>query len=470
MPVYVGVRNLKKRIYLNFLGVILLCATLLSVSVSGVVYNAIRNREIAAIKDRAVLVADLLNKGLGEQYADNKFSDYANYDADIARITVIAPDGTVLLDNKAGAASLENHGDRDEFREALKTGRGEATRYSTTLGADTYYYAILLDDGNVLRISKTMSRITGIFISVLPAIAAVTVLVLLLANSVARRLTRNILGPLNSIDFNAEDPNVYDELLPYVKKINQQKGEIDRQINMVKKRADTIEVITSGMREGLILLDISGFVLAINKSASDIFHKRGIEGKDIRHICRDLEFREGVRACLDGSHAEIVFKRGIKIYNVFFSPVCDGDEISGGVILFLDVSDKHKAEQQRREFSANVSHELKTPLTTISALAEMIENGMAKKGDIQSFGGKIYAQTKRLISIIDDIIKLSEFDEGKTTREHSDFDLYELTQSIVEVLRDKANEKRTTVSITGERFHVAANIQMIDERAPLQPD
>jgi two-component system phosphate regulon sensor histidine kinase PhoR len=211
---------------------------MLSALVCGIVYNAIHSRELSAIKDRAVLASDLLNSGRGY----DEFTDYANYDTDAARVTIIGADGAVLLDNKADAATLENHGDREEFRQALQTGRGEATRYSRTLGAETYYYAIRLADGNVLRVSKTTGHILGVFTAMLPPIAGVTAVVMLLALILARRLTKNIVGPLNSIDFDGDSAhNVYDELLPFVKKIDQQKTEIANQIVLLKNRAYTID-------------------------------------------------------------------------------------------------------------------------------------------------------------------------------------------------------------------------------------
>jgi len=450
---------MKKRIYINFLGLILLCALLLSASVSGIVYNAIRNREMDAIRDRAVLAADLLNSAGQIGY----FTDFMNLDPGASRITIIAPDGLVLLDNKADAVALENHGDREEFIQAIQTGRGEAMRYSRTLGAETYYYAIRLDDGNVLRVSKTMERITGVFTAVLPAIAVVTFLVLLLANIVTRRLAKNILDPLSNIDFDGDNANVYEELLPYVKKIDQQKREITQQIALLKNRADAIEAITDNMKEGLILIDKVGFVLTANNSALDIFHVGDMKRKNTLQICRSVEFNEGVKKCLSGISKELIFEHGSKVYDVFFSPVRDDEKVTGGVILLLDISEKHAAEKQRREFSANVSHELKTPLTTISALAEMIENGMAKEGDVKEFAGKISVQSKRLMNIIEDIIRLSEFDEGEIVAEYTDFDLYELAQSVVDVLKERADEKQIPVEIAGERFHVTANRQMIDE-------
>ena len=432
---------------------------MLSAAVSGLVYNAMRNREMDAIKDRANLVADLLNKAV--DYAG--FTDYANDDSGASRITIISADGTVLLDNKANAATLENHGDRVEFQQARQTGRGEAARFSATLGAETYYYAIRLSDGNVLRISNTMSNMAGVSTSVMPAIAVVTALVMLLANILARRLTKNIINPLANIDFDGDNTNIYDELLPYVKKIDQQKTEIAKQIGMLQNRADMIEIITGNMNEGLILIDKNGMLLAINKSASDIFREKDMPaGKSIFHLGRDLEFQKNVKDCLAGVNAEMALSRYGKIYSVYFSPFRDR-EVTGGVILFHDISEKHEAEKQRKEFSANVSHELKTPLTTIFATAEIINSGMAGEEDVRAFAGKITVQAKRLINIIEDIIKLSEFDEGTIIAEYSEFDLYELSFSVAEALQQKADEKQVTVEITGARFDVKANKQMIDE-------
>jgi len=452
---------MRKRIYLNFLVLILLCVVMLSAAVSGIFYDVMKKQEMAAIRDRAQLAADLLNHGL--KATGDRFTDYSNYSADTARITVIAPDGTVLLDNRATAASMENHGGRQEFRQAIETGFGEITRFSTTLRTDTYYYAIRLDDGNVLRVSKTMGSIVGVFGSVLPALIGVAVLILLVANIVAHRLTKKILHPLEWIDFSGENVAAYDELIPYMKKIDQQKREINAQIAALKNRADTIEVITGNLKEGLILIDKEGIVLISNKSAEDIFNDTEMAQKSILHVCRDMEFQQGVRQCLSGANMETVLHRGGNIYNVYFNPVLNGDRIGGGIILLFDITGRYESEKQRREFSANVSHELKTPLTSISALAEMIENGMAKEDDIKGFAGKISIQAKRLISIIEDIIRLSEFDENKTGRNYTEFDLYELAGSVIETLRDEANRKHVAVSVSGESLRIDADKNMIDE-------
>jgi len=450
---------MKKRIYFSFLGLILLSILLLSASVSVIFFNVNQNQEKAAVRDRAVLAADLLNRGVGG--ADVFYNDYANYNADTARVTVVAPNGTVLLDNKADAASLENHGGREEIQQALQAGSGEITRYSITAGYDTYYYAVLLDDGNVLRVSKTMSHINKVFSAVWPAIAAVTVLVLLLANMLARRLTRKILIPLNWIDFEGDNTAAYDELVPYMKKINQQKHEIAAQMTALRSRADTIEIITGNMKEGLILIDRAGTTLIANKSAAELFREEQMEQKHILNICRNMEFQQGVKECLSGGNAEIIFEQDEKTYNVYFSPAQGHDGLTGGVILFFDVTERMGAEKQRREFSANVSHELKTPLTSISALSEMIGNGMAKEDDIKGFAEKISEQAKRLIDVINDIIKLSEFDEGKADRGREVFDLYALAETAAGTLRD--NGKGVQIYLSGERFDITANRRMIDE-------
>jgi len=416
------------------------------------------SREIASVNDSTNMIADFMNRGM-----TGDALDYIGQNRGPLRMTVITPDGTVLLDNTANAEIMENHSDRAEIIEAFLTGSGQATRYSDTLRAETYYYAVLLENGNVLRLSKTMENINRIFMGMLPIVVVVTIFVLLLANFLARRLTNHIVRPFENIVEDGDMTPVYDEILPYIKKINKQKREISGHVAVLKNRYNTIAAIAGSIKEGLIIIDRTGQILIASRSASDIFHEDDMDKKNILHICRDVAFNEGVKKCLSGMSAEITFERAGRVYDVFFSPLHDGGKINGGVILMLDISEKYAAEKQRREFSANVSHELKTPLTTVSMLAEMIENGMAQEGDIKGFAGKISAQTSRTINLIDNIIRLSEFDENKVAAAHCDFDLYELTVAVVEALQERADEKRVSVDITGERFHVTANRQMIDE-------
>lgn len=450
---------MKKRIYLSFISLILLSALLLSAAVSIIVFNVLKNQEEAAIRDRAVLIADFLNRGA--EGAEFQFSEYFNYHPDVARLTIIAYDGTVLLDNKVSAKTMENHGDREEFIAALETGSGEMIRYSDTLRNDTYYYAIRLDNGNVLRISKTLNNINSIFSAVWPVLAVITAFILLLANFAASLLTRLIVKPFEFIDFDNGNMSVYDELAPFIKRINQQKTKIDAQIDTLKNRADTIEIITSNMKEGLILVDKTGIILIANHSAGEVFHENEMSQKHILNICRDLEFQKGVKQCLFGENTDIIYQIDDKIYNIHFSPARNESGIIGGVILFFEMTEKYEAEKQRREFSANVSHELKTPLTSISALSEMIGNGMAKQEDVQGFAVKISEHSERLIDVINDIIKLSEFDEGKADQSTEIFDLYELAETVADALKE--NGKNVTITISGERYRITANRRMIDE-------
>ncbi|MDR2558579.1 MAG: hypothetical protein LBC86_03410 [Oscillospiraceae bacterium] len=449
---------MKNRIFFNFLGLILLCVLLTSVSVSLLAHNVGKRQEIAAIRDRAVLAADLLNSSAdGSDYVD-----YYNHRAETARITIIAPDGTVLLDNKADASLMENHAGREEFIQATESGSGEITRFSETLREETYYYAVLLDNGNVLRVSKNTGKINTVFDAVMPGIAAVAVLILILAAMLARRLAKNILAPLNWIDFTGENIAAYDELVPYMKKIDRQKREINAQITALEEKAGTIEAIMTNMREGVLLLDRNQMILMANKSVSE-FIGGGIDytGKSILEAVRAVDFTECVKKAFSGERCSLTTITGRRAAEIFFSPVKSCGKVDGLIILFFDVTEKYESEKQRREFSANVSHELKTPLTSISGLSELLENNMVKAEDVSGFGAKISKQAKRLINIINDIIKLSEFDEAKADKEKEIFELYALAESVINAF--PANSKGVKINLSGSRFDVSANRLMLDE-------
>ena len=375
------------------------------------------------------------------------------------RVSIIDETGTVTYDNMAAPETMENHLDRPEVTDALRNGRGESERFSDTLGETTRYYAMRTADGNVLRLALTTNSMARLMRGFIPVVLFCLLLAACLTLVIARRLTKRITEPINSIDLDAPELTEYDELLPFMKKIEQQKREINAQVAAFQNRADTIEDITGNMREGLILLDRNGTVLTANKSVSELFGDA--IGKSILSVCRDIEFQTGVKQCLSGGNTEIIFERNDKVYSVHFNPA--HNNMGGAVILFFDVTARHESERQRREFSANVSHELKTPLTSISAYAELIENGMAKEEDIQGFASKILTQAKRLICVIDDIIRLSEFDEGNIRDEYTEFDLRELALYVIDVLREKAENKHIGVSVTGGRFSIKANRQMIDE-------
>ena len=448
---------MKKRIFLSFFWLILACVLILSTALSFLFQRAAIKNEKAAIMDSAILLSNLLDSGLT---GDLGYEDYIHRDPDAPRVTVISPDGTVLVDSRAYASRLENHSDRPEIIDALKTGAGESLRPSDTMRADMYYYAIRLEDGNILRLSKPISDMSHVFTVLLPVAVSVTGLILLLCVVTTRRLTALIIDPIESIDFEGESVHVYDELAPYMKKIDQQKRDIEEKLSALTERADTIEAITGNMKEGLILIDNKGEALTANNSARGIFGD-GMEHKNILYICRDLDFTNAVNRCLSNESVELRMELAGRIYNVYMSPVFSNGHASGALILFQDATERHQAEKQRREFSANVSHELKTPLTTISALSEMMESGMAKDDDIKAFAARISEQAGRLLTLIDDIIRLSEFDEGGVVKENTVFSIYELAETVINALRDSASG--TELILTGETFDISANRRMIDE-------
>jgi len=457
---------LQKRIFLNFAGLILICVVLLAVSFGLLFFRAAQSHEMDGVRDKAYLVAGLINQG--------NFEYIQSLDSGGTRITIISPDGWVLSDSHAGVDLTVSRNNRTEFIQAIAYGSGEAIRSSDTLGTETFYYAIRLHDESVLRLSRTLYSLGEVVISSLPGLVAVTIIILVLAYLIAHRLTRKIVKPLAQVDFDnigtfadsALSEPLYEELWPYIKKIDYQKHEIANQLMILESRAETIEAIVGNMREGLVMLDEKGLVMTANKGALDIFEiscKDDIVHKNTRHFYRDPEFIKAVKKCLGGAHLEMNFTRNDKVYNVFLNPVIYDEKSRGAIIFFLDTTEQSKAETQRREFTANVSHELKTPLTTILALSEMMANGMAKADDVSDFSSKISNHAKRLMNIIGDIIRLSEFDENKAQKDFSTFDIYELAKLVIANLQEKAAEKSITIKLIGQPLKIRANSRLLDE-------
>ena len=314
-------------------------------------------------------------------------------------------------------------------------------------------------------IESNNGQISYLAVAITVSVAAVFA-VLIAANYASRKITEKILASLENIGLDKKNTAAYDELMQFTVNVEEQKRTYEARINELSDRTDTIEKITESMQEGLILIGRDGTILSSNKSAFRIFGDN-INKRNVRHICRDAGFQKALSKCIAGDNAEMRMERDDRMFIVFLSPVFSGKTTQGAVILFHDATESHFAEKQRREFSANVSHELKTPLTTISALSEMIAQGMAKDEDIKVFAGRVTEQAGRLLVLIEDIIRLSEFDEGaadangKTNREVTSFDLWELAETVINALRDNSNS--VEIQLTGERFDISANIRMIDE-------
>lgn len=367
------------------------------------------------------------------------------------RITLIAPDGTVLYDNAANTSSMENHAGRPEVKSAFETGAGEATRISSTIGEQTFYHAVRLPDGNILRVAGTTDSIYASLLACLPFTLLAVALIAALSAFIARRRTQRITKPINTLDLEKPLSNeVYEELSPLLTRIEKQRRQITAHMEELKTRQDELSAITANMSEGLILLNKSGTVLSVNKSAARLY---GINsdyvGRDMLTIDRSQTVRELLKGASFGKHAETTKEISGRKYQLIANPVLKSGEINGIVLLMFDITERSQAEQMRREFTANVSHELKTPLQSIMGSAELLKNRMVKPADIPGFVDRIYSEACRLVALIDDIIRLSRLDEQDGELPLEDVDLIALAQDVAEQLNEQARERSVTVEVHG---------------------
>ena len=367
------------------------------------------------------------------------------------RLTWIGADGGVKYDSRRDADSLENHAQREEVAEALETGSGESTRYSTTLLQKTIYLARRLSDGTVLRISVSRQTVGVLALGMVQPVLAVLLCALVLSGFVAKRLSRRIVEPLNTLDLDHPLENdVYDELTPLLKRISSQRREIDAQMQTLSRRTEEFAQVTGSMREGLVLLDAKGCILSMNPAAAAIFGAQTpCAGADFLTVERSHEMSTAIERAQSGGHSEMRMERAGREYQFDISRI----EAGGTVILAFDVTEQEYAERSRREFTANVSHELKTPLQGIIGSAELIENGMVKPADLPRFAGHIHAEAARLVTLIDDIIRLSQLDEGGALPTE-EVDVYTQAAEAVKSLQSAAAAKDVTLTLTGESTRI----------------
>lgn len=452
---------MKKRIYLNMCLLTLISVVLTTLLLLLTFYNVFNDQMAKVMKSKAVFFAESIN------YSTDKLAyiHSLNLTNEDTRLSIIAQNGSVIFDSFKNNTDMENHIDRPEIITAFEIGQGEGTRFSSTLGEKTYYYAIKLEDGTVLRFAKTTHSIYGIFIRILPIIVVTTILIFLFCNFIACKLTKRIIDPINNIEFSQEQDDIYQELSPFIRTITQQKEQIHEQIKTLEDRKNTLKTITENMKDGMIILDKKGVVLSANKSAVELFHASlgDYAGRNIVEFVRNAELLDNIKQALLGQRCNTTLNFDKKVMQVFLSPVFEEQEINGVIALFLDITEKADTEKIRREFSANVSHELKTPLTTILGLSEMIENGMVKTQDINNFVIKIKNETSRLIDLVENIIRISELDEKKCDSQFEQFNLVALAELIVDSLRLAAEEKGVNLKIVGDDFAVTANKTMIHE-------
>lgn len=368
------------------------------------------------------------------------------------RITWINNDGTVKFDSDATADKMENHLNREEFKEALQNGTGESIRTSDTLSEKTMYCAKLLSDGSVIRVSTNQYTVWILLLNMFQPLAIVIIIALVLSYSIAFFASKKIVMPINELALeNVEAVSTYEEIEPLVHRISHQNRVIREQIKELKRTQAEFNTITSNMKEGLIIVDTQGKILSYNKSAVKLLNITSIKDKNLRDLNIDKQFTDDITLALDGVHTNEVIKFGDRYLNIYCTPVDVDGKIKGAVAVLLDVTEKHQRDMLRREFSANVSHELKTPLTAILASAEIIEAESTPQETSVHFAGNIKKETNRLITLVNDIIKLSNLDDKSVLMETEDVDLYELAKNVKDTLTPIADNCKVKLELYGEK-------------------
>lgn len=382
------------------------------------------------------------------------------------RITLIDPDGTVEYDNAAAASDMSNHLQRPEVQAAMQNGEGSDVRESDTLGEQIFYAAVLLEDGSILRVARTTDSVVGLVMIYIPYIISICIVIAGIAFLLARLLSHEIVEPINNL--NLEDPlaqDIYEELSPLVSRIARQNSSIEAAMQSLKEQKEEFSAITEHMSEGLIVVDCCGLVLSINGLAKKVFDVRGddYQNHNILRLNRSVAMQNVVETALEGHDGEGMFQRNGRTYQLLSNPVYVEEKQRGVIILLLDVTEKEAAERQRREFTANVSHELKTPLQSISGYAEILQNGMVNTEDVPRFSERIYKEAQRLIRLVEDIIQLSQLDEGPASDRKEAVPLRSLAEEVVSRLGQVAEQKEISLSVSGEETVVMGSRQILDE-------
>ena len=392
-----------------------------------------------------------------------------NVARDSFRITVVDRQGTVLFDSDNNAGEMENHLSRPEIQAALAGQTGLDVRQSATMDQDTVYYAAQLDSDTVLRVSLQTRSVEAVFLSVVPLMLAVLVVMVVMSVWLSSRLTRRLLQPIQRLSENLDAPDSlegYQELEPFFARIREQNHLIREQMDHLRAERDTISTITSNMREGLLLLNQDRQVLSYNRGALELLQapQGEYEGKSVLTISRVPELGSCVEQALAGRNADLVVPQGDRYCHIFANPVTgNGGGVCGVILLLLDVTEQQRAERIRREFTANVSHELKTPLTSISGIAEIIKGGLVKPQDIPGFADDIYGEAQRMIRLVEDILRLSQLDEGGSSLQTEEVDLYHLAQEVAGRLTPAAVKGQVTLEVTGGPVRISGVRQLLDE-------
>ncbi|WP_303129133.1 sensor histidine kinase [Ruminococcus callidus] len=449
-----------RKIFQSIIAVVISVLLLSLALITGVLYNHFETTML----DQLRTTAQFAEQGVEQE----GMAYFDSLHAQNCRVTWIAADGTVKYDNRSNPKTMENHADRQEVREAMENDSGTSVRRSSTLSEHTMYYAKRLSDGTVLRLSMSQRSVLFLMGGMLSPLVFIFLAACLLAGVLSYRVSKKIVKPLSEIDLkHPEQVETYDELSPFLQRIAAQNREIDARMAEIRKQQQEFSMITENMSEGLFVVDRNYQILSYNKSAMQIFGMDpGQAHENLLAVNRSEGFRNAVDSALKGRHTQENLELNGRVYQIIANAVCQPDfaeDMVGAVILVLDVTEKEAQEQYRREFTANVSHELKTPLTSISGIAEIIRNGIVKPEDIPHFAGKIYDESQRLITLIGDIIKLSRLDENQVPMERETVDMLEMARDVVQQLSSVARKSGVTLVANGSHGQVQGVRQVLGE-------
>ena len=450
---------MKKRIFRAILGVALAVLIASLVLIVGVLHGYFQDRVLHELAQATAYVAHgVENEGM------DYLTDQLPRDD---RITWVASGGEVLYDNWNDSREMEEHTDREEIREARELGRGIAVRHSETMGQTIVYYALRLHDGSVLRLATTQYSVWMLVLQALQPVALMMALAFFLALWLAGRISRQLVEPINALDPGdlEEDRETYEELAPLVRKIRSQNRQIHQQMEDLRRQREEFDAITEHMSEGLLVIDRETRLLSYNGAALSLLQAEGAveQGESVLALNREAGFRRCVEEALAGRRREELLEREDSCCRVFANPVEEDGVLTGAVLIVMDVTEQERRETLRREFAANVSHELKTPLTSILGTAEILENGMVRPEDVAHFSGNIHREAQRLIGLVNDIIKLSRLDEGGSTAQWETVSLRQVADSVQSQLAQAAAAKQVTVEVEGDCGPIRAVPQIVEE-------
>lgn len=443
----------------------LVTAILVSLITWLVFFNAFQNQVNADLKTDAQLIATSYDYITD----DNNLKDFAKGQT---RITLIKADGNVIFDSEK--KSDENHLERSEIKDALQDGEGYSSRYSETTRTNTYYYAMKLSNGNILRVAKDADALNSVFTSILPYMILIFIMLLIMSLAIGFFLTKKIINPITKLSESVDDigtdidaDDIYPELSPFITEIIAQKREIRYQLGKVEREKNKVAAIIQNMSEGMILLDLDKNILLMNEATKRIFNVGDVTLKhdSLLYISRDKDVNDCVDKALDGENSSLELMLNGRIYQMIANPVASHGEQIGVICLIIDITEKKEMESMRQEFTANVSHELKTPLTSISGYAEMIEAGIVKEEDIKNFAGRIRKESARLLSLISDIILLSRLDNSQKAEaiRKETVNLLTIAQKCADDIAVQAERQGVVVRVSGEEYIMRGNITLLTE-------